>query len=181
MELQFFHERVNEMDPKLLIDRIRRMASGEVPLFPTMLSLVYDKVVEKALTKCTPFGPGPSDCAGGESLFRPTPPPPQASTSNFNIPPSPTVDTIDSFSNFQVLAFAHGPVPPITTPSAWLRCQKCGEVALLRDLYEGLRCPQCPTRGKKKGRPFMECTSCYASQTIPKENCVRKKCGKRFM
>jgi hypothetical protein len=48
MEIQFFHEMITEKDPKLLIDHIERMASGGTPFFPTTLSLVYDKLFEKA-------------------------------------------------------------------------------------------------------------------------------------
>lgn len=33
MEIQFLHERFTEKDPKLLIDHIQQMASGEHPTF----------------------------------------------------------------------------------------------------------------------------------------------------
>jgi hypothetical protein len=48
MEIEFFHERFADKDPKLLIDHIERMASGGTLFFPTTLSLVYDKLFEKA-------------------------------------------------------------------------------------------------------------------------------------
>jgi len=181
MEIHFLDERATELDPKLLIDHTQRMASGEAPFFPTTLSLVYDKLIEKSFTNRTPFDPGPGGCTKGESLIHPSIPLSQALASTCSILPAPIVETIASSSNLQTPAPTYGPILPITTPnSAWLKCQKCGEVARLRDLHESLRCPRCPTKGKK-GRPFMECTSCYASQATPRDNCVRKKCRKRFM
>ena len=48
MEIQFFHEMITRRDQKMLIDHIERMASGGTPFFPTTLSLVYDKLFEKA-------------------------------------------------------------------------------------------------------------------------------------
>ncbi|KAF9642810.1 hypothetical protein BDM02DRAFT_3273313 [Thelephora ganbajun] len=53
MEIQFFHENFTEKDPKLLMDHIQRMASGEAPFFSTTLSLVYGKLLEKAFTQPT--------------------------------------------------------------------------------------------------------------------------------
>ena len=51
MEIQFLHETFLGKDPKLLVDHIRRMGSGEAPLFSTTLSLVYDKLAEKTVAQ----------------------------------------------------------------------------------------------------------------------------------
>ena len=181
MEIQFLQDRVTGKKPKLLIDGIQRMASGEAPFFPTTLSLVFDKLVEKACTKRTSFGfgSGPGGCTEGESSIHPTTP--KMSTQTSNIPPPPIVGAIASSSNLQAPASTCGLVPPVTTPDlAWLKCQQCGEVARFRDLHETLRCPQCPPRSVKKGRPFMKCASCDTPQTAPREDCVGKKCRRRF-
>lgn len=61
MEIQFFHERFSEKDPKLLIDHIQRMASGEAPFFSATLSLVYQKLAEKVFPKHTPNIASPPD------------------------------------------------------------------------------------------------------------------------
>jgi len=179
MEIQFFRETVNEMDPKLLIDHIQRMASGEAPFFSTTLSLVYDKVVEQAFTEHTPFGPGPDDCTEGESLVHPTPP--QASTPTSNVPPPPLASTVSSSSNSQAPVSAHEPVPTTTTPnSTWLICQRCRQPARLGDLREGLCCPRCPRRGIK-ARPLMQCTSCNSVRGTLRADCERRACRKIFM
>jgi len=88
MEIQFFHERVTKSDPKWLIDRIQRMASGEAPFLSATLSLVYDKPLEETFTKRKPFGLGPGGCVEEESLGYPAPP--QASThpTFLHLPPS---------------------------------------------------------------------------------------------
>ena len=175
LEIQFFHERVTEKDPKRLIDRIQRMACGETPFFPTALSLVFDKLVEKAFEKRTPVGPGPGSCTEGEGVIHPTPP--QASTS---IPPAP-VNTIASSSNFQAPAFTLGSVPPITTPNlAWLKCRQCGQTSRLQNLRDGLRCPRCPA-GTKKGKVLMWCSSCKILRGTRSAVCERKVCRKSFI
>ena len=181
MEIQFFHERVTEKDPKRLIDSIQRMASGKAPFFPETLSLIFDRLVEKAFTKRTIFGPGPGGCTAGESQnFTPTPPP-QASTSTSSALSLPIVDTVASSSNLQAPASTYGPVPPITTPnSAWLKCVKCGQVARLRDLRKGLRCPKCP-KAKNNPPPLMQCTSCNKVRGSRVQGECGKKCKKRFM
>ena len=60
MEIQFLHERAIEEDPKLMINCIQKMVSREAPFFPTTLSLVYDKLVERAFVTHTLFDPRPS-------------------------------------------------------------------------------------------------------------------------
>ena len=179
MEMQFLHERVTEKDPKLLIDRIQRMASGDAPFFPTTLSLVYDKLLEKAFEKRTPFGPGPGECTRGEGLIHPAPP--HACTSGASIPSSPAVDPNTSSSNLQTPASTIGPIPPITTPnSTWLKCRQCGEASRLRDLRNGLYCPRCPTESKK-GKVLMWCSSCKLLRGRVKGVCERNACRKTFL
>ena len=179
MEIQFFHERVTEKDPKLLINHLQRMASGEAPFFPTALSLVFDKLAETVFPKRIPLGPAPGGGTEGEHLIHPTPPP-QASTSTSNIPPPPVVDIVAPPSNSQALASTHQPVPPIATPgTTWLKCRKCGRVSLSQDLRGGLRCPQCPASDKQKRT--MLCGSCNALQTTVRANCERKVCRMGFM
>jgi len=146
MEIQFFHERVTEKDPKLLINHLQRMASGEAPFFPTALSLVFDKLAETAFQKRTPFGPASGGYTEGERLVRPTPLP-KASTSTSNIPPPPVVDAIALSSNLQAPASTRRHIPPLTTHgTTWLKCRQCDCASLLKNLRGGLRCPQCAAR-----------------------------------
>ena len=178
MELQLFRERATEMDPKLLVDHIQRMASGEAPLFPTTLSLLYDKLVEKAFVDRTSFGPDPGGCTEGESPIHPDSP--RASTPTLNTPP-PAFNTFASSSNLQAPASTHGPVPPTTTPSpTWLECRQCGHVSWLRDLREGLRCPRCPM-GSPKRKILMQCSSCGTARGKNRGDCERKTCRKVFL
>ena len=205
MELQLLHEKPTEKDLKSLMDYIQRMASGEAPFFPTTLSLVYDRLVENTLANPT-FGSVPDKPAGSQGISTPTPLP-QASTSTSStfsfshlaintaasssnlqapdparriIPLRPTKTPAASSSNLQAPTPVHGPIPPVTPAgSAWLKCVQCDEHARLQDLYEGLRCPRCPEKGKK-GRPFMYCTACRVVRSVHKVICV-KKCKKKFM
>jgi len=162
MEVQAFHERVTEKDPKLLIDHLQRMASGEAPFFSTTLSLVYNKLFETAFPKWTPLRPAPCGSTESNGPIYPTPPP-QASTSNSKAP-----------------AVARTPVRPIQNPnSTGLKCRQCHRVSPLRNLREGLRCPLCPLG--KKGTTLMRCASCGILRGTPKTRCEKKKCGKSFM
>ena len=190
MEIKFLHEKFTEKDPKLLMNHIQRMASGEAPFFPTTLSLVYGKLVQNAFAKYAPFGFGPGNCTGSQSFIHPSPHP-QASTSTSNVPSSSIVDlaasssTVEltaSSSDLQAPASVHGPVLT-TTPTSLtrLKCVRCGGLTRLQDLYEGLRCPLCPATGKKGRRPFMRCASCNTMRTARRDDCCKKKCGGRFM
>jgi len=153
IEIQFHHKKVVKKDPKLLIDRIRKMGSGEAPFFPATLSLVYDKLVEKAFTKSTPFRPGSSGRTEGQIL----PASSQASTSAPNIN------------------------PPSTTQSAQLRCVRCYGLALLQDLRGGTFCPQCPRIVVDGNWPFMQCTLCTMFRTKMGDDwCENTRCGGRF-
>ena len=148
-------------DPKLLMDHIRSVASGEVSFFPITLSLVYDKLIGKAFQKDSPH-PHPEDRRSISNPFRASSPAP-AST----------------------------PVPfSSTTPSntlkneKWLECVRCGRCARLVELYDGLHCPRCPEKGRngqgKAGRPFMVCLGCRILRTTRACTCIGVKCGARF-
>ena len=179
MEIQFIHAK--EMDHKLLIDHIQRMASGEAPFFPTTLSLVYDKLLEKAFTKHTPFGSGPGDCTEGKSPTHPIPPS-QATTSSSSITSSFVIGPAASSSNLQPRSSTRGPVPLITTAKlGQLKCVRCGEVAPLRDLYGGLYCPRCQKSCRSVRRAFMQCRSCGIWRTMQRGDCCKGGCGRRFM
>jgi hypothetical protein len=54
MEIEFLHKNLVEKDPKLLIDHIQSVASGEASFFPNVLSSVYGKLFEKSFPKNTP-------------------------------------------------------------------------------------------------------------------------------
>lgn len=182
MEISFLHEKFTEKDPKLLMNHIRRMASGEAPFFPATLGLVYGNMVENAFTKRAPSNFGPGNCTGKQSLIDLTPPP-QASTSTTCIPSPHTIIPTASSSNLQAPVSIHGPVST-TTPvnPTWLICVECRERARLEDLHDGLRCPLCPGRGQGgQRRPLMRCTSCNAERQTRRDCCGKKKCGRRFV
>ena len=73
MEIQFLHKMFTGKNPKVLMDHVRRMASGEAPFFPATLGLVYHKLVEEATPKHPPSGPGPDSTTRGQDLPNPTP------------------------------------------------------------------------------------------------------------
>ena len=174
MEIQFIRER--EMDHQLLIDHIRRMASGGAPFFPTTLSLVYDKLVEKALTERTFFDRF-LEVARGARVS----PAPRASTSSSIASPS-IIGCAASSSNLQAHAPTRRPAPlPTTAKLTGLRCVRCGAVARLQDLYAGLYCPQCQKGRRAERRAFMECRTCGVWRTMQRDDCCRKDCGRRFM
>ena len=81
---------------------------------------------------------------------------------------------------------SQGIVEPALTPTpeparvVSLMCWQCGGRAMLRDLYDGLRCPVCPPRTASKGRPFMQCPLCDLVRGIRKDHCVRRSCLVRF-
>jgi hypothetical protein len=182
MEIKFLHEKFTEKDPKLLLNHIQRMASGEAPFFPTTLSLVYGKMVENAFTKRAPSNFGPGDCTGNQSLVD-LPSPPQASISTPGIPSSSTIGPTASSSSLQAPASTHGPLS-IATPanSTWLQCVQCNERARLQDLYDGLRCPLCPGMGgRRRRRPIMRCVSCNAERFTCRDDCRQKLCRRKFM
>jgi len=200
MEIQLLHDHFTEKDPKFLMEHIRRMASGEAPFFATTLSLVYDKLVEKAFARPVPSGFGLGKSAEVESVTDPFPPL-QPLTSVFGVPstPIPSIPSTSAFSipsNFaftyasSVSSFApQAPVPnptPSPAPSStdtrltWLRCHKCRQPAKLAELYKGVRCPRCPKKSGKKWPPFMQCTSCRTIQTSHRVECLKGQCSAKF-
>ena len=181
MEIQFFHQRVTEKHPKLLTDHIQRMASGEAPFFPTTLSLLYDKLVEKAFTNAHPTVLVPAVALSASVPFAPLLPKHRLPPPTFlHLPPS----TLSLRLPVQAPAFTHVPVPPITiTSPTRLKCRQWGEPSRLRDLVDGLRCPRCPTASKKarKAKILMLCSSCNQVRGGVGDNCERKACGKTFL
>ena len=184
MEIQFLHDNFTEKDSKLLMEHIQRMAFGEAPFFATTLSLVYDKLVEKAFAQPAPSGSGLGQSAKVESVADPYSPlqppisvpgaPPTSSSSN--APPTPS-----SVPQTPPPVPGSGPVPPSTpTRFTWLRCHRClGAVGLL-DLHDGLRCPRCPARDER-GPPLMQCTLCRTIRTERRNTCLKIVCGARFV
>ena len=57
MEVEFFQSNFTQPDPKVLMDHIQKMTSGEAPYFPETLSLVYGKLFSKAFPQTTFPGP----------------------------------------------------------------------------------------------------------------------------
>ena len=58
MEIEFFRRNFPEQNPKLLTDHIQKMELGEAPFFPATLSLVYEKLLSKALPQPVASGSG---------------------------------------------------------------------------------------------------------------------------
>ena len=180
MEIQFLHEIFADKDPKLLMDHFQRMASGEAPFFAGTLSLVYDGLVEKTFTRPTSSSPGLKKPIEGQGIAVPTPPL-QASTSTSNVP-SPSTPSDSLLSSLQTPNHEPEPEPePAPGPWVWLQCNQCGNSATKVELYDGLRCPDCPPRGGKKGRPYMQCPLCNVVRVTPRDICVKILCRARFV
>ena len=58
MQIEFFDKNFDERNPKLLMDHVPRMASIEAPFLPTTLSLVYGKLLRKAIPQPVASGSG---------------------------------------------------------------------------------------------------------------------------
>lgn len=160
LEIRFFLENFTERDPKQLMEHIQRMASGETPFLPTTLSLVYDKLIQKAFVRspATSAGPGKSAGTGGQSITEPAPPT-QSSNTTSSVGPPPTPVPTPSTQQAE---------PELVPPGAvWLECFQCGERARTRDLYDGMRCPRCPSRSPEKGGP-----SCNVHRVTSYGQCV---------
>jgi DNA-directed RNA polymerase subunit RPC12/RpoP len=179
IEIQFLHESFPGKGPKLLVDHIRRMGSGEAPLFATTLSLVYEKLFEKTVARTISSGSGLGKSTEIQDTVVNTTSP-QASTSAFS--------TLSWLSG----TTPSSSQPPVPTPApvarsipsndrlAWPVCTKCGGRASLRNLHDGVRCPTCPSRSARKGRPYMHCQSCGSVLVKSYTNCARKVCQARF-
>ena len=178
LEIQFLLKHFTEKDPKLLMEHIQRMASGGTPFLPRTLSLVYDKLIEKVFVRSTATGAGPGKPVetGGQGATGPEPAPPaQASNPSSGVDPSPAPVPPPSTQQAEL---EPEPVPP---GAVWLQCFKCHERARVQDLYDNTRCPRCPSRGGRRGRPYMQCPSCDRLRTKPLEHCARNACQARFV
>jgi len=198
MEIQFLHETFTGKDPKLLIDHIQRMVSGEAPFFPATLSLVYDRLAEQKFPKNISFSSGPWGFTTSQTITTPTPPvrtspltfgitsPPTSnipSSTTTNIPPLPTRRILPS--SFLAPTPTPRPVSPNPTVGrAGLRCVRCCEVTPVKSLYSNLLCPWCSAEGKngkgEKGRPFMRCTECNTLRDKRGGVCLKPKCRRQF-
>ena len=185
MEIKFLHENFTEKDPKQLMDHIERMGSGKAPFFSKTLGLVYDKLIEKAFPKPpVPSGSGLGKSVEVQVVADPAPPP-KASTSISSVPPTPT-QTEGTRPSSPVTPFPPSTPPPTSSSPlprwASLVCTQCGETAMLADLYDGLRCPECPSRPRgKKGRPYMQCGLCNVVRVTPRISCIKNLCQARFI
>ena len=180
MEIQLLLKKFAQKDPKSVMKYIEKMASEEAPFFSTTLSLVYDKLIENALSEPT-VGSVFGRPTGSQSVFHPAPP--QASTSTSNVTPFSTISPTVSSSSLQAPASTRVPVP-LTTSTNWtsLRCVRCGGLARLRDLHQGLHCPQCLLTNGGKKPPIMQCVACNVLRVErTRENCCKKKCGRMFL
>ena len=173
MEIEFYKTSTKH-DPKLVMDHIQRIASGETPPPSTGLSFVYDKLVERIFEH---------PIASGSDLGKPTEPAGKQITTE---PCPTTAQTSDPPSRVPLPSILEAPDPapplePIPLTAIRLECFQCGERARLRDLHNGLRCPRCPPRTHGRGRPFMQCPACNLVRGIPKDHCVRASCQARFV
>ena len=167
MEIEALCQDFAKRDPKLLMDYVQGVASGEVPFFPITLSLVYDKLAETVFPKDPPSN---SDCEkhpGGQTI----------TTQN----PSQVLST----HPVTALPPTGGPTTPTSPPtsSAFLKCVRCRRFLQLGQLYGGLHCPRCPETGRNglgvRGRPFMACSGCGRLRTARVDKCLW--CGATFM
>ena len=151
MEIEFLHEKL-ERDPKLLMDHIKRMGSGEAPFFPLTLSLVYDKLVDKAFSK-PPFSSVLGCSAGSQSVTFPR---------SFQAPtPRPIIKQ-----------------PGLKCA----RCRHTALVHDLYDGLHCPQCPEKGKNGKgERGRPFMRCVKCDTLRDGRRVFCLKSECGRRFM
>ena len=175
MEIEFFYKNFTEQNPELLMDHIRRMASGEASFISTTLSLIYDKLVERTFVHPTASGSGP--VKSGE-------------TGDLSVTGTPTTQAQDlstivnspSTPKTHLPSSQQEPEPePAPLGAVWLRCFQCGESARMRDLVDGLRCPRCSSRGPVKGKQFMRCPSCNVPRKTRRETCIRYACQNPFM
>lgn len=172
MEVRFLRERFTDKNHKLLMDQIRRMASGKAPFLSTTLSLVYDDLIEGAFQNHAPPDSGRGKSTGDQSATTSTTP-----RRRIPIPTSP---------RRPIPTPPQRPVPTSSTTVGWgwarLKCTRCHRVASVNNLHDGLHCPRCPEGGRYKrvgeGRPFMRCTECNTLRDKRGNVCL---CGIPFM
>lgn len=177
VEIEFFCKNFAKQNLKLLTDHIQKIASGEAPLPPATLSLVYDKLVERFLVQPAALDSEPaestktgSQSVAGPSLTTRTENP----TTGINSSCTPSTSSAPSQQTPEP-----EPVPP---GAVWLKCFQCGERARLRDLFDGLRCPRCPSRSPVKGKPFMKCPLCNLVRGERRDiQCIRLACRAPFV
>jgi len=176
MEIQFLHENFTEKDPRLLMGHIQRMASGEAPFFSTTLGLVYEKLVEKTFARPVPSGSGLGNLLGPGVSRALVPPSSDRFLSPVFLQPPPPAEA--SSSGPESGSVSSGTPPP----SVWLQCIDCSEPARIKDLYDGLRCPECPPTWSMSGaRPYMRCSLCRTGRLARTDNCARRTCRARFV
>src|SRR5882762_10457549 len=100
MEIEVLYNFV-EKDPKLLMDHIQSVASGEVSFYPITLGLVYDRLIGSVFPKHTPSDPDPEKSPGNQDV---------TATSPSQVPGVASDITPSSTPN------ASSPTTPVTTP-----------------------------------------------------------------
>lgn len=171
MELEFFLKNFTEKNPKPFVEHIQRMASGEAPFFSTTLSLVYDQMVERVFTQS--IAPGKSTEGGNQNV-------PEVTSATQT--PNATASLGPSIT-FVINQQPPDPIPepqPIPRGAVWLECFQCAQPSRLSELYDGMRCPRCPSRSARKGKPFMQCPSCNLIRVGYRDTCIRHACQARF-
>lgn len=181
MEIQLLREKFTEKDPKLIMEQIQRMASEGTSFIPTTLGLVYDKLLEDALSASTPnvtSSSTPNVTSSSTPDVTSSSTPSVASPSTFGVI-SPSAFGITSSCTFGIVpSYLHA------APISRLRCARCCCITSVYNLYDGLYCPQCPATGRngknQRGRPFMRCTNCDALRVRGGNVCLNSKCGEQF-
>ena len=177
MEIEVLYQNFIKKDPKLLMDYIRNVASGEAVFFPTTLSLVYDRLIGRVFPKEPVSSPkvekDPWDSLGQDSWGQ------DYDTKNPFQASSPTSTAAPFFSWTPT-------VPPSTlTDQKMVKCVRCRKQARLEQLYEGLHCPWCSEDGRNgmgvKGRPYMTCSGCSLLRIMRIGTCQRGSCGATFL
>jgi hypothetical protein len=161
-EIEFLYRNIAKNQSRLM-EHLQRMASGKAPFFSATLSLVYDKLIDMVFTEAVPTGFGfreSTEAAPAIRTLNPTASVYLPSTAGYAFPFSRQPPTPD----------------PIPLGAVWLQCFQCRDPARVRDLYDGLCCPQCPPRGPMGARPLMRCPACGVLRKIRNGICARRAC-----
>ena len=165
IEIEFILRNFTEK-PGSLKDHIQGIASGEVPYFPTTLSMVYGKLSERVVARsaASGLGLGKSTETGNQSVSEPVP------------------TDLASASTRSVTSSSHPVRSTTATRGTWLICFKCHQRAMLQDLFDGTRCPRCPRKSSTRpGRPHMKCPLCNHVRTSLGGYCLGKACRAKFV